>query len=103
MPERRNPVVRTGAILRKGGVHTKSVSGQRHRQRIRIDDAIDEWFEDTRDIEDSPADTRAQHLEKREADRHQNGKHAKGQPKAAPFDFCRSKPSPGQAQYHQQK
>ena len=47
MPERRNPVVRSAAILRKGGAHTKSVSGQRQRQRLRLDDAIDEWYEDT--------------------------------------------------------
>lgn len=49
MPERRNPVVRAGAILRKGGAHTKSVSGQRHRQRLRVDDAIDEWYDQIND------------------------------------------------------
>jgi hypothetical protein len=49
MPVRRNPVVRAGAILRKGGVHTKSVSGQRHRGKIDLRDEIDEWLDDSDD------------------------------------------------------
>lgn len=43
MPERRNPVVRSAAILRKGGAHVKSVSGQRQRTRLAVEDALDEW------------------------------------------------------------
>ena len=42
MPER-NPVVRYGTILRKGGAHTKSVSGTRHRSKRQLDDEIDEY------------------------------------------------------------
>jgi len=47
MPER-NPVVRYGTILRKGGAHTKSVSGTRHRSKRQLDDEIDEYFNDSR-------------------------------------------------------
>lgn len=46
MPTGRNPVIRHGMILRKGGVHTTSVSGERHRSRRQLDDEIDEYFED---------------------------------------------------------
>ena len=44
MPTRRNPVVRYGALLRKGGAHTKSVSGERHQSRRQLDDEIDDYF-----------------------------------------------------------
>jgi len=44
MPIPRNPVVRAGAILRKGGVHTKSASGLRHQSKRVLDNEIDEWF-----------------------------------------------------------
>ena len=44
MPER-NPVVRYGTILRKGGAHTKSVSGTRHRSKRQLDEEIDEYFD----------------------------------------------------------
>jgi len=44
MPTRRNPVVRHGALLRKGGAHTKTVSGQRHQSRLELEDEIDEYF-----------------------------------------------------------
>jgi len=44
MPTRRNPVVRAGAILRKGGVHRQSASGHRHQGKRALDDELDEWF-----------------------------------------------------------
>jgi len=44
MPTRRNPVVRQGALLRKGGAHTKTVSGQRHQSRLDLEDEIDDYF-----------------------------------------------------------
>ena len=44
MPTRRNPVVRHGALLRKGGAHTKTVSGQRHQSRLQLEDEIDDYF-----------------------------------------------------------
>jgi len=44
MPTRRNPVVRHGALLRKGGAHTKTVSGQRHQSRLQLEDEIEEYF-----------------------------------------------------------
>lgn len=87
MPERRNPVVRTGAILRKGGVHTKSVSGQRHRQKLRVDDAIDEWYEDIDDLADSALlmDAEIKDRDKRHVNK-QRGKNGrkKGQSGTAP-------------------
>ena len=46
MPPERNPVVRHGAILRKGGAHTKSVSGARHQSKRQLDDEIDEYYDD---------------------------------------------------------
>lgn len=49
MPLPRNPVVRAGAILRKGGAHTKSVSGQRHRRKQDLLDEIDDWYDDAED------------------------------------------------------
>lgn len=45
MPARRNPVVRYGALLRKGGVHTESVSGKRHQSRRQLNDEVDEYLE----------------------------------------------------------
>jgi len=45
MPTRRNPVVRAGALLRKGGVHRQSASGHRHQGKRALDDEIDDWFE----------------------------------------------------------
>lgn len=45
MPTRRNPVVRYGALLRKGGAHTKSVSGERHQSRRQLDDEIDDYYQ----------------------------------------------------------
>lgn len=80
MPERRNPVVRAGAILRKGGVHTKSVTGQRHRQKLRVDDAIDEWY-DT--IVDEPAQD-----DSNVGKRHNKKGNKKGQSDTAPYLFC---------------
>lgn len=46
MPTQRNPVVRHGAILRKGGAHTKSVSAGRHQSKRQLDDEIDEYFDE---------------------------------------------------------
>ena len=54
MPVRRNPVVRAGAILRKGGAHVKSVSGQRHRGKLQLRDELDEWFYESDDTEQTP-------------------------------------------------
>jgi len=45
MPSRRNPVVRHGALLRKGGAHTESVSGKRHQSKRQLDDEIDEYYD----------------------------------------------------------
>ncbi len=45
MSKRRNPVVRFGALLRKGGAHTESVSGKRHRSKRQLDDEIDDYYE----------------------------------------------------------
>lgn len=46
MPTRRNPVVRAGALLRKGGVHRQSASGHRHQGKRKLVDEIDNWYED---------------------------------------------------------
>lgn len=93
MPERRNPVVRAGAILRKGGAHTKSVSGQRHRQKLRVDDAIDDWYEDINNQSDADFLMEA---DSRDQDKSQAGKGAdnkgknKGQSDTAPsLLWCR--------------
>lgn len=97
MPERRNPVVRSGAILRKGGVHTDSVSGQRQRQKLRVDDAIDEWYDDFNDNTDATpggtdtefqlaADDRIHHKRHGSKRRSNNGK-KKGQSGTAPSSF----------------
>ena len=45
MPTRRNPVVRHGALLRKGGAHTESVSGKRHQSKRQLDDEIDDYYD----------------------------------------------------------
>ena len=49
MPNERNPVVRSGTILRKGGAHTQSVSGQRHQSKRQLYDEIDEYFNEDRE------------------------------------------------------
>lgn len=41
----RNPVAQS-PLLRKGGVHTQSKTGQRVRSRINVASAIDEWLEE---------------------------------------------------------
>ena len=74
MPDRRNPVVRCGTILRKGGAHTNSVSGQRHQSKRQLDDEIDDYFE--------------QHREKPRSDSSRSGKqakHKKGADQNRPF------------------
>jgi hypothetical protein len=44
---RGNPVARS-PLLRKGGAHQRSTGAERQRQRLSLDDAIEEWLE-TRD------------------------------------------------------
>jgi hypothetical protein len=44
MPLPRNPVVRAGAILRKGGVHRQSASGHRHQSRRSLEDELNDWY-----------------------------------------------------------
>ncbi len=46
MPRERNYVARS-PLLRKGGVHTESKTGSRVRQRLKVEDAVDEWYENT--------------------------------------------------------
>ena len=46
MLKRRNPIARS-PLLRKGGAHVKSKTGQRVRARLTTQDAIDEWREET--------------------------------------------------------
>lgn len=52
MPRRnraiRNPVARS-PLLRKGGVHSQTTTGQRVRNRLQTQSAIDEWLEDIED------------------------------------------------------
>jgi len=57
MATTRNPVVRYGALLRKGGAHTKSVSGQRHQSKQSLDDEIDEYFNERTRSEKQPEST----------------------------------------------
>ncbi len=44
----RNPVAQS-PLLRKGGVHTESKTGQRVRDRMKVSSAIDEWLEEIED------------------------------------------------------
>lgn len=91
MPERRNPVVRAGALLRKGGVHTRSVSGQRQANRLSVDNAIDEWYEEIHQPpEEPPEDTLDASPDcKNKTARRKNAKQKgnKGQSDTAPFYF----------------
>ena len=48
MPRRRNPIARS-PLLRKGGVHKKSKTGQRVRARLTTRDAMDEWQEENQE------------------------------------------------------
>ncbi len=52
MPRRnitiRNPVAQS-PLLRKGGAHTKSKTGQRVRSRLSVNSAINEWLDDLED------------------------------------------------------
>jgi len=52
MPKRnitvRNPVAQS-PLLRKGGAHVKSKTGQRVRARLSTGSAIDEWLDDLED------------------------------------------------------
>lgn len=54
MPTRRNPLVRYGALLRKGGAHTKTVSGQRHRSKRQLDDEIDDYLQQREKSQTTP-------------------------------------------------
>lgn len=44
MAKRRNPVVRHATILRKGGVHTTSGTGNRRRHKQELNDEVDQYF-----------------------------------------------------------
>jgi len=48
MPAQRNYVARS-PIMRKGGPHIKSKTGQRVRQRLQLGDSLDEWYETNED------------------------------------------------------
>ncbi len=52
MPERnrtiRNPVARS-PLLRKGGVHSQSKTGQRVNNRLQTQSAIDDWLDEIED------------------------------------------------------
>jgi hypothetical protein len=48
---RRNPVARS-PLLRKGGAHVKSKTGQRVRARLSTHDAIFEWLDDVERTEE---------------------------------------------------
>ena len=48
MLKRRNPIARS-PLLRKGGAHVKSKTGQRVRARLTTQNAIDEWQEELND------------------------------------------------------
>ena len=45
MPTRRNPIARS-PLLRKGGAHTSTASGQRQRRQQQVQDEIHEWMDD---------------------------------------------------------
>lgn len=51
MPIRRNPVVRAGAILRKGGVHLTSKSGRRQRCKRALCNELSDWYIERGDSE----------------------------------------------------
>ena len=56
MPRQRNYVTRS-ALMRKGGPHIKSKTGQRVRARIKLSEALYESeneFEETNDFETNP-------------------------------------------------
>ncbi len=44
----RNPVAQS-PLLRKGGAHTESKTGQRVRDRMKVSSAIEEWLEEIED------------------------------------------------------
>lgn len=94
MPERRNPVVRAGAILRKGGAHTKSVSGRRQADRLSVDDAIDDWYEEIhqppKDILDKSPGRKSKAAKRKNSKQKGN----KGQSDTAPFYFYKYIPMP---------
>jgi hypothetical protein len=45
MSKQRNPVARHASILRKGGVHQKSKTGQRHHHRQETGDEAEAYFQ----------------------------------------------------------
>ncbi len=46
MAKRRNPVIRTATILRKGGVHQKTTSANRQQTRQQLDDDILDYLDE---------------------------------------------------------
>jgi len=56
MPKRRNPVVRYGEILRKGGVHTSNSSNNRRRLKRQLEDEMGDWEEDRQESINSNPD-----------------------------------------------
>lgn len=71
MPKPRNYIARS-PLMRKGGVHSESKSGQRAQSRHELDAAIDEWF-------DSPPDQA--HVQPSLSKRGSK----KGEPEGSPF------------------
>lgn len=51
----RNTVARS-PLLRKGGVHQKARSAERQRQRLQVEDAVDEWLEEQDSRREKPPD-----------------------------------------------
>jgi len=88
MPTRRNPVVRAGAILRKGGVHRQSASGHRHQGKRSVEDELDDWFVDEAaddDLDDmcSPVGESVDC-----SDRSRRSRRRRGWDRSAPVGFC---------------
>jgi len=48
MPRPRNYVARS-PLMRKGGAHIESKTGKRVRERLALEDALDEWFDEEPD------------------------------------------------------
>lgn len=52
----RNPVARS-PLLRKGGPHQTSRSGERQQQRHAVQDAWDEWWDEYRELNDDETES----------------------------------------------
>lgn len=48
MPRPRNYVARS-PLMRKGGAHIESKTGKRVRERLAVEDALEEWFDEDTD------------------------------------------------------